>query len=155
MLDFLYSDKECSRLLHYGIEGENYELIDNKYRYIDNFEVGSPSYGISNYNFDYKPYFEDDYAEKLYDEISSGVGKDSNYSKIKSFAPKLSDFDKYNNSLKLINQEYTIPRILGFVDDPREAIRIEKEMYKAAGIDDYTVEVQNQLDAYIKEKGLK
>ena len=155
MLDFLYSDQECYRLMNYGIENENYELVDGKFRSIDAFNVKSASFGISNANLSFKPYFEDKHVEKTYDEIITVVKNDEIHSKIKNFAPKFPIEDGRDALINRICKEYTIPRILGFVDDAQEALRIEMEMFTNAGIESYAQDVQMQLDKYALENGLK
>jgi len=155
MLDFLLSDAETYRLLNYGIEGENYTLPDGEHiSRLGGFSIGY-STGIVNADIGYDTYYSDPEAYELLDEIKAKIDLDKVGSVVRGFNPDLSELDVYTSALNQIYQEYTIPRILGFVDDVDAAIEIEKKKLYEAGINEYREKLQAQFDEYCKEKGLK
>lgn len=157
VIDFILSDPECYRLLRYGIEGEHYSLPDGEHilEFDSENSMQNIGFGFVNDNIGYSQYYNDPEIYEMLNEIKAKATARKDAMLVRGFTLDLSELSVYTSALNQIYQEYTLPRILGFVDNVDEAIKTEKQKLEEAGINEYREKLQAQFDKYAIEKGLK
>jgi putative aldouronate transport system substrate-binding protein len=149
LLDLFKNDPEYNILTNYGIEGEHY-TVNNAGELEFVLDSGYPPaqacpWGWNNEEFIVPkkgelPSFYDilaEYETHFAEEPLRGFSFD---------ATSVSDIEA---ALRDIYDEYGRPRVMGFVDDVADSIRIHREKAAAVGADRYNEEVQRQIDEYL------
>lgn len=150
-VDLVHSDKELYRLLSFGVENEHYKLVgDSKYdttgmatnRYPG---TGGFQHGLYGSKWSLNPVGEYPKA----DEMRAKLNAIYKPSRVLDFRVNTTNFSGTVAALNDIYAQYTAPRMMGFVDDVDAAIALEKQKLLDAGISEYMVDLQKQMDEYI------
>ncbi|MBB3130170.1 putative aldouronate transport system substrate-binding protein [Paenibacillus rhizosphaerae] len=159
VLEKLRNDPAYYNLMTYGIEGRNYKF-DDKGAIISPAPGQDPakvtSYSIASWGWRYS---KNDHPaanrwageDKLNEEFKAETKPDI-------FSPILMDYQPVKSQLAAVNQVYQqfgMPLMMGLVPDVDKALENYRSKLKAAGVDDVLKYVQEQVNAYADEKGLK
>ncbi|MEK8132835.1 extracellular solute-binding protein [Paenibacillus filicis] len=160
VLEKIRTDAKYYNLITYGIEGYNYDLIN------DGKNIATPSksqdatkvtpYSIADWGWRNKPLMKPtaggwEGLDKLNEEFAK-------MSKPDIFSPISMDYDPVKTEYAAVNQvvdQYGKPLMMGLVPNVDQAIKTYQEKLKAAGIDKVLDYVKQQSNAYYDEKGIK
>jgi putative aldouronate transport system substrate-binding protein len=150
-VDLVHSDKDLYRLLSFGVESENYKLVDEKKYDTTGMATnrypgtGSFQHGIYGAKWSLDPVGGFPKA----DEMKAKLNTVYKPSRVLNFRADTTNFADTVAAMNDIYAQYTAPRMMGFVDDVDAAIALEKKKLKDAGITDYMVDLQKQIDKYV------
>lgn len=153
-LEKAYTDEQYSRLVQYGVNGINYELIDGAIAYPSTDERFRPFTGMVNYVFEYETYnVTEDWQElskSLRTEVQQQAVLMNKYSPLETFVfdPSLvySQISEINNVLI----EYAVPLTCGVVTNSVEE-DLDVLLYHLDNVGYYDVmeELQQQLFTFL------
>lgn len=149
VIDEIYKNQELYRLLSYGIEGTDYvideegylnQLTDDDSRSWFGFGVRNDTHRLDE-RIDFPGYKElRAHLDEIRDEVAA-VNMPIDLTNVKSSSVSLSEV--YN--------QYSAPRCYGaFTGTAEDVLKQEVSKLKAAGIDEYLIEMQKQVDEYYK-----
>jgi putative aldouronate transport system substrate-binding protein len=153
LLDLFKNDESYNVLTHYGLEGKHYTVnADGSIASVadSSYPADGPCpWGWNNDKFTKKlssglPNYYDilsEYDKNFKANPLQNFTLDATNSEIATLQPVFSD----------INEQYGKALGLGFVDAEKYAAE-QREKVKSAGIDKYLVEVQKQVDEYLKSQ---
>jgi len=141
------TDPVVKNFLVYGIEGEHYELIDGKVRWLP--DAASRTAGIGNWtsgNMYISYLLESDQDDKYeqYDQFNA----DALISPLVGFQPNTDAIVDKIAALNGVVAEY-VPLLICGAINPDEYIPILTDALKAAGADDVIAEMQRQYDEFV------
>lgn len=156
LLEKLMTDRRYYDLMQYGIKGVSYNMTaDGKIDFtkIDPNKHGAPSsWAWRNDLLTYQQVGE-------WDQWRNYVEEDKKLATVDILDGFALDTDPVQNEVAAVNQvknQYGVPLQAGLaVGDVDTAYNTFLSKSKSAGLDKYRDEVQKQLDAYLKEKGIK
>lgn len=154
--DLLRNDETCYKLLNFGIEGTDYVMKDGKLGYPAGYDPAKDSLGANFWGgrmdeFEPPRVTDAPNKEALYSELD-GMSKDYPYSTL------IVNKDMIDSSLAAMGSVLSryIPQLqYGKVDDPASSIAKMREELGKAGYDDVKQAVQQDMDKWASDKGLK
>ena len=154
--DLLRNDKECYDLLNFGIEGTDYVMKDGNLTYPEGYDpskdaLGADFWGGRMDEFEPPRVTDAPNKEELYTQLD-GLATDYPYSTL------LLNKDLIDSSLAAMGSVLSryIPQLqYGKIDDAASAITKMREELAKAGYDDVKTSVQQDMDKWATEKGLK
>lgn len=143
------TEEEYYRLIQYGIEGRQYEVVDGVVQKPENFDKdvdggGFSAWALRNDKFNIPYASEDPRRYELNDE----------WNKVAINNPYMGfSFDSNNVSSELssianVNSQIGIQIMLGKASDPKEAVEQYRNQLKQAGIEKVIEEVKKQLEGF-------
>lgn len=159
VLNEIYTNGEINRLVRYGIEGEHYKLVEDKfYEQTDltsNFGIeGNCSWGWKNPNFSLAEYVANPTENDIRREEMMKVWETN----VAPFHPlDMFSFDKTNLTSQIamvdtLVAEYYTPLISGMAGDVDKAIAELRKQLDNAGMQDIIKEMRNQVEEYKKNQ---
>ncbi len=158
IMEAMYTDSFVSNILLWGMEGYEYQVLDDGT--IDFAE------GVNPDNSEYYPnvtwMMPNPYVAHVWhgDPLDSGEQMAAfndncdNKSKALGFTWDNSDYSAEFTALKNAYEEYGLTAAYGFVE-PEKGIADLEAALKAAGIDEYVAAKQEALDAWAAENGIQ
>lgn len=147
----MYEDPEVMRLFMYGIEGAHYRLDEEGHmEWIDADSKGWVNTGIIYDDYKYPLRYTFSGAQELVDRLDG--------MKYVNPAINVAMSDDAVSTQKVaieeIKNQYMTPRCFGIIEGtPQEALDKELAELKKAGIDEFVLDRQRQLDAYMESIG--
>lgn len=154
--DLIRNDKECYDLINFGIEGSDYVMKDGKLDYPDGYDSSKDALGANFWGgrmdeFEPPRAVELPDKEKLYTELE-GLSTDYPYS---TLVINRDQIDSGLAAMTSVFSEY-IPQLqYGKFDDPAQAIEKMRGELRKAGYEDIKKSVQQDIDTWATEKGLR
>ena len=155
--DLLRNDKECYRLINYGIEGTDYVVTsDGKLDYPTGYDQSKDALGTDywcgrNDDLELQSNFTWTGAKDMITKLNS-VAYDYQF---ENLIINKDSIDAKQAAIANVLSEYIPQLAYGKYDDPKKAIDEMRKKIKAAGYDDVKASIQKDMDAFVKEKGLK
>ena len=155
--DLLRNDEECYRLINYGVEGTDYVVTaDGKLDYPQGYDSSTDGLG-SNFWAGRMDNFElpktTDAPTK--DEIYAHLDKVSYDYPFENLIFNKDAIDSSQSAMANVLSTYMPQLQAGKFADPAAEIDKMREELKAAGYDDVLKSLQADMDAFVKEHGLK
>ena len=148
VLNELITNQELYMLWNYGIKDQHYTMDDEGYIQTINADRFIPQMGIKNEAFNPEVKLEMPGAEELKAKL-----KELEVSMpIVNMENDLSEVKEIVTAMNNVYEKYSMPRFLGFVDDPDKAIEDELKALKDAGIDRYVEVIQEKVDQFVSEQ---
>lgn len=147
LYDYIFGNKEVANMLFFGLEGQDYELVDGRVkRNADGWNFTSP-WMISN---QFEAYLTVNDVEGVWEETMKG-NEEAQLSILFGFVPDRAPIETELATCEAVWKEYK--DILNFGLD--DQAKIEPQMMtklNAAGLEKVTAELQKQLDVFLAAK---
>lgn len=154
--DLIRNDEQCYKLLNFGIEGSDYIMKDGKLDYPKGYDpskdaLGSNFWGGRMDEFEPPRVTDDPHKEELYAKLE-GLSKDYPYTTL------MINKDQIDPGLAAMGSVLSryIPQLqFGKAKNPEAAITQMRKELHTAGYDDVKQSIQQDMDKWATEKGLK
>lgn len=154
--ELIRNDEECYKLLNFGIEGSDYVIKDGKLGYPEGYDATKDGLGANFWGGrmdEFEPQRLTDYPDKeaLFSQLE-GLSTDYPY------ATLLINKDMIDPSLAAMGSVLSrfIPQLqFGKAKDPQAMIAEMRQELGTAGYEDVKQSIQQDLDKWATEKGLK
>lgn len=148
------TDERYYRLMQYGIEGRQYEIVDGKSQTPASYDQEKDAAGFSAWslrNMDLNiPYASEDPRRYTLNEEWDKIAIDDPYA---GFAFDPSNVSAEISAISNVNVTYGNPLMLGkATKDVEEAVQEYRDQLTAAGIDKVIEELKSQLDEWVASK---
>lgn len=143
LLDLVYGNKDLFNTIIFGIEGQDYEKLDDKH--IRTLEGGYllPAWMIGN---QFNAYLLEGQPDDVWEETIK-ANSEAEYDPLLSFILDRSPIETELSSVEAVLKEYE-PILLYGLDDPEPVLAEMMNKMEAAGLSAATEEIQRQVDAF-------
>lgn len=147
LYDYIFGSKEVSNMLFFGLEGQDYELVDGRVkRNADGWNFTSP-WMIAN---QFEAYLTVNDVDGVWEETMKG-NEEAQLDVLFGFVPDRAPIETELATCEAVWKEYK--DILNFgLEDQSTAVPQLMTKLKAAGLEKVTAELQKQLDAFLAAK---
>jgi hypothetical protein len=152
-LEKAHTDPVYYNLLQYGVEGENYMLVDGTISYDGILDQNRKSGwtgladGYMNLPVKYPDYWQP-YVDKLYNKEGPALAMRNGISPYEGFQFDTTPVQSILDSMDSAKSQYIQPIAAGVSTDIAGDLSAAQEKLKDAGIDDYLSVLQKQLDIF-------
>lgn len=147
LYDYIFGNQEVSNMLFFGLEGQDYELVNGRVkRNPDGWNFTSP-WMIGN---QFQAYLMESDEEGIWEKTMQG-NEEAELDALFGFVPDRTPIETELATCEAVWTEYK--DILNYgLDDYNTVIPQMMEKLKAAGLDTVTAELQSQLDEFLASK---
>lgn len=150
LLEIMFTNKDTFNTLLFGIEGEHYEKIDdNTVKLLDEGQKYNLSDNAWAYGNLFNSYYIEGTQKGVYEETDK-INREAVTAPIRGFSVDLSPITVEVAKVNSVKSEYEY-LALGS-EEPTELLKEYREKLRVAGLDTIIVEIQKQLDEFVKLK---
>lgn len=146
-INLLYKDAQLYNILVFGLEGQDYEMIDDLHlRPIEGGYTGT-SWMMGN---QFNALLLEGQPDDVWEQTIQG-NSEASYDPLVGFILDRSPIETELSSCEAVFKEYE-PILLYGLDDPEKALGEMNVKLEAAGIEEATAEIQRQVDEFLASK---
>ena len=146
LYDYIFGDKEISNMLFYGLEGQDYELVNGRVKKLEDC-WSAPAWMIGN---QFNALLTEADVEGVWEETMKG-NEEATLDPLFGFVPDRSNIETEMANCEAIWTEYKDILYYGLQDQSVAVPEMLDKMNKA-GLEKVTAEIQNQVDEFLASK---
>lgn len=146
LYDYIFGDKEISNMLFYGLEGQDYELVNGRVKKLEDC-WSAPAWMLGN---QFNALLLEADVEGVWEETMKG-NEEATLDPLFGFVPDRSSIETEMANCEAIWTEYKDILYYGLQDQSVAVPEMLDKMNKA-GLEKVTAEIQNQVDEFLASK---
>ena len=144
--DYIFGNEEISNMLFYGLEGQDYELVNGRVKKLENC-WNAPAWQLGN---QFNAYLTETDEEGVWEATMQG-NEEAALDPLFGFVPDRTPIETELATCEAVWQEYKDILYYG-LKDYTEVIPEMMSKLEDAGLEKVTTELQNQIDAFLAAK---
>ncbi len=146
LFDYIFGNKEVSNMLFFGLEGQDYELVDGRVKKLENSWT-APAWMLGN---QFNAYLGENDAEGIWEETMKG-NEEADLDALFGFVPDRTPIETELATCEAIWGEYKDILYFG-LQDYKTVVPEMMDKLQKAGLEKVTAELQSQIDAFLAAK---
>lgn len=146
LYDYIFGSEEISNMLFFGLEGQDYELVNGRVKMLENCWK-APAWELGN---QFNAYLTETDEEGVWEATMQG-NEEAELDPLFGFVPDRTPIETELATCEAVWQEYKDLLYFG-LKDYNEVIPEMMSKLEDAGLEKVTAELQNQIDAFLAAK---